>query len=118
MNQSLLRLSANTTITLESVQAERGSVVSLLQGLAHFFSRGPRGLEVRTPFTVAGVRGTEFFIGVETDKTLLTIYEGTVVASNQDGSLTAMPCTGPYTIRRFSMRHRSSCKPGVIGSGW
>jgi tetratricopeptide (TPR) repeat protein len=88
MNQSVLRLSANTTIILEGIQEERVSVVNLLKGLAHFFSRGPRSLEVRTPFTVAGVRGTEFFVGVETDKTLLTIYEGTVVASNQDGSLT------------------------------
>ena len=88
MNQSMLRLSAHTTLTFESTPEEQTSVVSLLKGLAHFFSRGPRSLEVKTPFTVAGVRGTEFLVGVEVDKTLLTIYEGTVVASNPSGSLT------------------------------
>jgi tetratricopeptide (TPR) repeat protein len=86
-NQSVLRLSANTTITLEAVKEERTSVVGLLKGLAHFFSRGPRSLEVRTPFTVAGVRGTEFFIRVEDDNTFLSIFEGQVLASNQAGSL-------------------------------
>ena len=65
LNQSVLRLNANTTITLEAVKEERTGVVALLKGAAHFFSRGPRSLDVRTPFTVAGVRGTEFFISVE-----------------------------------------------------
>jgi tetratricopeptide (TPR) repeat protein len=51
-------------------------------------SRGPRSLEVQTPFTTAGVRGTEFFIALEPNRTLLTVFEGTVVAANQAGSLT------------------------------
>ena len=63
-------------------------MVSLLRGAAHFFSRGPRSLEVQTPFTIAGVRGTEFLVSVEPDRTLLTIFEGTVLAENQAGSLT------------------------------
>ena len=88
MNQSVLRLNANTTITLEAVKEERTSVVDLLKGAAHFFSRGPRSLEVQTPFTVAGVRGTEFFISVEDDKTFLSIFEGQVLAANEAGSLT------------------------------
>jgi tetratricopeptide (TPR) repeat protein len=88
MNQSVLRLNANTTITVEAVKEERASVINLLKGAAHFFSRGPRSLEVQTPFTVAGVRGTEFFINVEDDKTFLSIFEGQVVAANEAGSLT------------------------------
>src|SRR5215813_3431615 len=62
LNQSVLRLNANTTITLEAVKAERTSVIDLLKGAVHFFSRGPRSLDVQTPFTVVGVRGTEFFM--------------------------------------------------------
>jgi hypothetical protein len=54
---------------------------------AHFFSRVTRNLEVRTPSVNAGVEGTEFFIQVEEDKTLLTIFEGKVLASNDAGSL-------------------------------
>jgi hypothetical protein len=88
MNQSVLRLSANTTITLQDVKEERTSVVDLVKGLAHFFSRGPRSLEVQTPFSIAGVRGTEFFISVEEDKTLLSLFEGEVLAANSAGSLT------------------------------
>jgi tetratricopeptide (TPR) repeat protein len=88
LNQSVLRLNANTTITLEAVKEERTGVVDLLKGAAHFFSRGPRSLEVNTPYTVAGVRGTEFFISVEEGKALLSIFEGTVVAANEAGSLT------------------------------
>ena len=88
LNQSVLRLNANTTITLEAVKEERTGVVALLKGAAHFFSRGPRSLDVRTPFTVAGVRGTEFLISVEADQAFLSIFEGIVVAANEAGSLT------------------------------
>src|SRR5919109_1227123 len=88
LNQSVLRLNANTTITLEAVKEERTGVVALLKGAAHFFSRGPRSLEVRTPFTVAGVRGTEFFISVEEAQASLSIFEGTVLAASEAGSLT------------------------------
>jgi tetratricopeptide (TPR) repeat protein len=88
LNQSVLRLNANTTITLEAVKEERTGVVALLKGAAHFFSRGPRSLDVRTPFTVAGVRGTEFLISVEAAHASLSVFEGTVVAANEAGSLT------------------------------
>ncbi len=88
LDQSVLRLNANTELTVEPVKDERTGVVNLLRGAAHFFSRGPRSLEVQTPFTVAGVRGTEFFIGLEPSQALLTVFEGTVVAQNPSGSLT------------------------------
>jgi tetratricopeptide (TPR) repeat protein/opacity protein-like surface antigen len=87
LDQSVLRLDAGATITVEAVKEQRPSVIRLLQGAAHFFSRGPRSLDVQTPFTVAGVRGTEFLVSVEQDRTLLTIFEGTVVADSPAGSL-------------------------------
>jgi tetratricopeptide (TPR) repeat protein len=87
LNQSVLRLNANSSITVETPKEEQTAVVGLLQGAAHFFSRGPRSLEVQTPFTIAGVRGTEFYIGVEQNQALLTVFEGTVVAQNTAGSL-------------------------------
>jgi tetratricopeptide (TPR) repeat protein len=88
LNQSVLRLNANTEVTVEPVKDEQTGVVNLLRGATHFFSRGPRSLEVQTPFTIAGVRGTEFLVTVEPDKTLLTIFEGTVLAENPAGRLT------------------------------
>jgi tetratricopeptide (TPR) repeat protein len=87
LDQSVLRLNAGATFTVQAVKDQRTGVIELLQGAAHFFSRGPRSLEVQTPFTVAGVRGTEFYVNVEPDRTLITVFEGTVAADNAAGSL-------------------------------
>ncbi len=88
LDQSVLRLNAGSTITVEAPKERRTGVIDLVRGTVHFFSRGPNSLEVKTPFTVAGVRGTEFLISVEPERTLLTVFEGTVVAENAAGSLT------------------------------
>lgn len=88
LDQSVLRLNANTTITIEGVKDSGTGLLNMLKGAAHFLSRGPRSLEVQTPFTVAGVRGTEFLVSVEATQAEVTVFEGTVVAENQSGSLT------------------------------
>ena len=88
LNQSVLRLNANSSLTVEAPKEGKTGVVDLLRGVVHFLSRGPNSLEVKTPFTVAGVRGTEFLISLEPKATLLTVFEGTVVAQNPAGSLT------------------------------
>ncbi len=138
LDQSVLRLNANTTITLQAVKEERTGVIDLLKGAAHFFSRGPGSLEVQTPFAIAGVRGTEFFISVETDRTFLTTFEGTVVAENSAGSLTltggqsAVAEAGKAPVLRVVVRPRDAVQwalyyPPVIslhpdefppGPGW
>lgn len=88
LEKSVIRLNQNTIITLETPKDEGTSMIDMLKGAAHFFSSGPESLDVKTPFTTAGVRGTEFLVTVEEDKTLLSTFEGTVVASNDSGSLT------------------------------
>ena len=114
LDQSVLRLNANTELTVEPVKDQRTGVVSLLRGATHFFSRGPRSLEVQTPFTVAGVRGTEFYIGLEPDRALLTVFEGTVLAQNPAGSLTltsgqsAVAETGKAPVTRVVARPRDA----------
>ena len=87
-NQSVLRLDENSEFTLEGIKEDEAAGLNMLKGAAHFFSPTPRGVEVQTPYTVAGVRGTEFLIRIEEGKTLLTVYEGTVLAHNPAGSLT------------------------------
>ena len=86
--KSILRLNANTTITLKNVNKSGTALIDLVRGATYFFSLAPKSLEVVTPSANAAVRGTEFFISVEDDKTSLTIFEGEVLASNQSGSLT------------------------------
>ena len=88
INQPVLRLDQNTTLTLKGVKEEKTSIVELVIGAVHFFSRAPKSLEVNTAFVNAGVEGTEFFIKVEEDKTLLSIFEGKVLASNEAGKIT------------------------------
>ena len=86
-NRSVLRLNANSEITLQAMNEKRTFFMSLVQGAGHFFSRGPRTLEVQTPYTVVGVRGTEFFVHVQETQTLLSIFAGEVLASNEAGEL-------------------------------
>ena len=88
VNRPIIRLEQNTTITLAGVRDERRSVVQLLRGALYFFSRLSGHLEVSTPFVNAGVEGTEGLVKVESDSTLITIFEGQVIASNPAGSLT------------------------------
>jgi len=87
VNESVLRLNENTAITLEDVKNEGTSLVDLFKGATHFFSRRPRSLDVRTPFAIAGVRGTEFLVKVEEKSTFMSVFEGEVLASNAAGSV-------------------------------
>jgi len=86
-NQPMLRLDQNTTMTLGGIKKEGGSIVELVKGATHFFSRVPRNLEVRTAFVNAGVEGTEGVVRVTDDKAEITIFEGKVVATNEAGTL-------------------------------
>jgi len=87
-NQSVLRINENTTIILEGFDHEGSNLLDLLKGAALFFSRGFRKLKVKTQNAIFGVRGTEFFIRVEDSHAFMTVFEGTVLAKNQSGSLT------------------------------
>jgi len=85
INEAVLRLNQNTSMTLGEFKEEKTSLVDLFKGAAHFFSRKPRSLEVNTPYAIAGVRGTEFFIEVDDNQTFLSIFQGEVLAQNKFG---------------------------------
>ena len=87
-NQPILRLDQNSTINLGGIKEQRTAWVELLTGALYFFSRLPRNLEIQTPFVNAGVEGTEGFVLVEATRTAVSIFEGTVLTSNQQGKLT------------------------------
>ena len=88
INESVLRLNANSAITVQEFKDNKTSLIDMFKGAAHFFSRRPNSLEVTTPYVVAGVRGTEFLIRVEDDQTFISIFEGGVLASNEAGEVT------------------------------
>jgi len=87
VNRPVIRLEQNTTITLAGVRDERRSIIELLRGALYFFSRLSGNLEVFTTFVNAGVEGTEGLVKIDADSTVITIFEGRVVASNAAGSL-------------------------------
>lgn len=86
-NGSIARLDENTTLTLVGLEEERTSVLDLIWGGGFFFNRAPSGLKVLTPYVNAGVEGTEFFLGVDEGRSLLSVVEGSVVAANASGTL-------------------------------
>ncbi len=114
VNQPLLRLDQNTTLTLGGVKEDRGALVELAKGAVHFFSRIRRNLEVQTGFVNAGVEGTEGLIRVEQDRTLITIFDGQVLASNAAGSLalaggqSAVAEAGKAPVARVVVRPRDA----------
>jgi tetratricopeptide (TPR) repeat protein len=84
-NHTFIRLDAQTTLDLS--QKEESVWVRLLNGLAHFFSRTPRRLNISTPFVNASVEGTEFLIGVGPTEATVTVFEGKVLAANDFGEV-------------------------------
>ena len=87
--ESVTRLDQSSELRfLTPVPPEKNrSLLDLLKGAVYFFSREPRSLDVRTPFISAGVEGTEFLVRVESDRSLVSVFEGQVVAANDRGSL-------------------------------
>jgi tetratricopeptide (TPR) repeat protein len=87
-NETIIRLDQNTTITFTGVDEKQVSLIEVLNGVVHFFSRTPRTLKIITPFVNAAVEGTEFLINVGEDRTVVTVFEGQINATNNAGSLT------------------------------
>ncbi|MFZ7125767.1 MAG: FecR domain-containing protein [Desulfobacterales bacterium] len=87
MDRSFLRINQNTTIILEEVLEERTSLIDLLKGAAHFLSREPRSVKVKTHYAIFGVRGTEFFISSDDRQAFLSVFAGAVRVENDLGSL-------------------------------
>ncbi|NNG47089.1 MAG: tetratricopeptide repeat protein, partial [Deltaproteobacteria bacterium] len=88
INETTLRLDQNTEIIFRAPEREKEFWLDVLLGGTYFMSRTPRTFQINTPFVNAGVEGTEFFIGVEKDRALLTVFEGRITAANDAGKVT------------------------------
>jgi ferric-dicitrate binding protein FerR (iron transport regulator) len=85
-NESILRLDQDTTLTL-AADDPRISVLELLRGALNVITRTPTPFRVRTPFVNAGVEGTEFLVRVDTDSARIAVFEGSISAANDLGSI-------------------------------
>ena len=86
-NETIVRLDQRTTITLSGVDDKQGSWLDLVTGVAHFISRVPRALKVKTPYVNAAVEGTEFVVHADQEVGSVTVLEGRVLAENAQGSV-------------------------------
>jgi len=88
-NQAVFRIDQNTTIRLTNISSkpEERSLLKLLKGAVQSFSRKPRQFEVSTPYLNGTIEGTEFVIRVTENQTILTVFEGTVRAANEQGTV-------------------------------
>jgi tetratricopeptide (TPR) repeat protein len=86
-NEGLLRLDQNTTVKFPEPEIEKSSLIDLIKGVTHFFSRTPRSLKVLTPFVNGNVEGTEFLVKVDEQQTHLLVFKGKINAENNSGSL-------------------------------
>jgi tetratricopeptide (TPR) repeat protein len=87
VNEAVFRIDQNTAVHLSDIapEPEEKSFVQLLVGALQSFSRKPRELAVDTPYLNATIEGTEFVIRVAQNESQLTVFEGTVRATNDQG---------------------------------
>ena len=87
INDAVLRLDENTTMRLVNIiqEEEERSLLDILRGAIQSFSRKPKKLMVNSPYLNGSIEGTEFVFRVTDEQTEITVFEGTVLASNEQG---------------------------------
>jgi tetratricopeptide (TPR) repeat protein len=86
-NEAVLRINQNSTLLFSGEEKKKAFLLELLEGAAHFFSRKPRSLEVATPFVNGVVEGTEFYVQVDPEETIFSVFRGQVRTVNEKGEL-------------------------------
>jgi len=112
-NETIVRLDQFTTLTLSGLD-DADSWIDLLSGAAHFLSRTPRALKVKTPYINAGIEGTEFVVRASTDEGSVTVLEGRVLADNALGAVplrsgeSAVAGAGQLPVKRLVLQPRDA----------
>ncbi|VUX45120.1 TonB-dependent receptor [Candidatus Defluviicoccus seviourii] len=86
-NESILRLNEHTVLRMMPPVKTETWLVALVRGVIQFFSRQPRGLQVSTPYVNASVEGTEFLVQVDSKRTAVSVFEGVVAMTNDQGQI-------------------------------
>ena len=127
-NETIVRLDQRTTLTLSGIEDKQTSWLDLAAGVAHFISRVPRALKVKTPYVNAAVEGTEFVMRADPDEGSITVLEGRVRAENARGAVllasgeAAAARTGQAPAARLVVRPRDAVQwslyyPPLFDSG-
>jgi ferric-dicitrate binding protein FerR (iron transport regulator) len=87
-NKTYIALNQQTTIVFSGVKARSPSWLDLLKGMIYVRSRTPSSLDVRTRYINAAIKGTEFLVSADESQAQVSVLEGTVESSNDQGSVT------------------------------
>ena len=112
INDAVLRIDQNTAMRLIDItpQEEESSLLDLFTGAIQSFSRKPKYLKVNTPYLNGSVEGTEFAVRVRDSATSITVFEGVVLAANDQGQVSvgageqAVAASGQAPQRRTVVR--------------
>ncbi len=88
-NNSLISVDQNTNLnfSVPKVEAVSSWLIELFKGSAFFRSRESQRLNIDTPFINAVHEGTEFLVTVDAEQTEITVFDGQVAATNQQGKI-------------------------------
>ena len=86
-NDALMRLDQNSFLIFTEIKQKQTFIFKLLEGAANFFSHRPRSLRILTPFVNGVIEGTEFFVQVDSRQTRIELFEGRILAQNDQGML-------------------------------
>lgn len=68
------------------------SIVDMVKGTGRFQTKTPtKGFAVGTPTGLAAIRGTEWVIDVDDERSVVTVVEGEVLVSNDFGQVSILP---------------------------
>jgi len=110
-NEATLRLDQKSVVTFLKREKEKTLLMDFLNGAVQFFSRVPRSLDIVTPSVNAAIKGTEFFMRVEDTQTVLSVFEGEVIAENASGSLTMGRGQSAVAVRGMAPELRTVVRP-------
>ena len=113
INNAVLRIDQNTAMRLIDItpQDEEQSILDLFTGAFQSFSRKPKFLKVNTPYLNGSVEGTEFVFRVDDDEATITVLEGVVLASNNQGELRITPGESAQASKGQAPQKRVIVKP-------
>jgi len=106
-NGNALRVEENTRVTLDladpsrGIDIDRGTIAAVFEGLESVGTGPSDTFRIHTPSTVAGVRGTAFFVRIEdTDRTYVCTCHGVMEFSDQGLTVRAARHAATRFIRR------------------
>jgi len=113
INNAVLRIDQNTAMRLIDIspEDEEQSLLDLFTGAFQSFSRKPKFLRVNTPYLNGSVEGTEFVFRVSDDEATITVLEGVVLASNNQGELRVTPGESAQASKGQAPQKRVIVKP-------